>query len=95
MFNFEQRRSGSRLKHAVVVSLSASTMSIYRFVFRVPGAPVEELGALSLRDDREAIAFGRSVVRDMVKGATPQQVAVMEVIDGERTIGRIGPDNSN
>jgi hypothetical protein len=66
-------------------------MSIYRFVFRAGGVHVETLGALPLRNDREAVAFGRSVVRDLVQGASPQEAAVLEVLDGERTVSRIGP----
>jgi hypothetical protein len=64
-------------------------MSIYRFVLRVPGDQIEELGALLLRGDGEAVAFAESLVRDMVQGSPAQQGAVMEVIDGERTVGRI------
>jgi hypothetical protein len=48
-------------------------MSIYRFVLRTPGGQVEELGCLPLPDDREAVAFGQSVVRDMIQGTPPQQ----------------------
>jgi hypothetical protein len=69
-----------------------TAMSIYRFVLCGPGAAVEELGSLLLRDDSEAVAFGQSVVRDMVQGASPQQAAVVEVIDGERTVSRIDRD---
>jgi hypothetical protein len=68
-------------------------MSVYRFVLRGPGAKFEELGALPLTDDTEAVTFGQSVARDMVQGASPQQAAVIEVIDGERTVGRINPDD--
>ena len=67
-------------------------MSIYRFVLRVPGDQLEELGALPMRDDRDAVAFAQSVVRDMTQGNPAQQAAVMEVIDGKRTVGRIGSD---
>ena len=66
-------------------------MSVYRFVLRGSGAQVEELGALTLRDDMEAVAFGRSVARDMVQGLLPQQATVVEVIEGERTVSRIDP----
>lgn len=67
-------------------------MSIYRFVLRSRAGQVEELGCLSLPDDREAVAFGKLVVRDMIQGIAPQQAPVMEVIDGERTVARIRPD---
>jgi hypothetical protein len=64
-------------------------MSIYRFVLRIPGDEIEELGALPLSGDGEAVAFAASVVRDMKQGNPDQRQAVMEVIDGERTVGRI------
>jgi hypothetical protein len=65
-------------------------MSIYRFVLRTGGAQFEALGALLLRDDSEAVAFGRSVVRDLIQGGAAQEAAVLEVFDGERTVSRIG-----
>jgi hypothetical protein len=64
-------------------------MSIYRFVLRSRAGRVEELGYLPLPDDGEAVAFGKLVVQDMIQGAPPQQAPVVEVIDGERTVGRI------
>ena len=64
-------------------------MSIYRFVLRSGTGRVEELGCLPLPDDGEAVAFGKLVVQDMIQGAPPHQVLFMEVIDGERTVGRI------
>jgi hypothetical protein len=74
-------------------------MSIYRFVLRSGSGQVEELGCLPLPDDREAVAFGKLVVEDMiqdlVQGTLPPHAPVMEVIDGERTVGRIGPSNSD
>ena len=70
-------------------------MSIYRFVLRAGSAHVEALGALLLSNDSEAVAFGRSVVRDLVQGASAQMAAVLEVLDGERTVSRIGPGCSD
>ena len=70
-------------------------MSIYRFVLRSGSGQVEELGCLPLPDDREAVAFGKLVVQDLVRGILPPPAPVMEVIDGERTVGRIGPSNSD
>jgi hypothetical protein len=68
------------------------SMSIYRFVLRSRSGKVEELGCLPLPDDREAVAFGKSVVQDMVQRTPPQQAVVMEVIEGDdRTVGRIDP----
>jgi hypothetical protein len=70
-------------------------MSIYRFVLRNPGGRVEELGFMPLSDDKEAVAFGETVIRDMVEGNPTQAGAVMEVTDDERTVGTIQPDQSN
>ena len=78
-------------------------MSIYRFVLRSGSGQVEELGCLPLPDDREAVAFGKLVVQDivqdmaqdLVQGSLRPPAPVMEVIDGERTVGRIGPANSD
>jgi hypothetical protein len=64
-------------------------VGIYRYVLHVAGVKDEELGDLPLGDDREAVAFGQSVVRDMVQGAFPRQTSVIEVIEGERTVSRI------
>ena len=63
-------------------------MNIYQFFFRARGAQVEPLGALPLGNDTEAIAFGQSVVRDMIREA-PREAAVVEVVAGGRTVGRI------
>jgi hypothetical protein len=68
-------------------------MSVYRFILRTSGSRVEPLGALSMRDDGEAIAFGQAVIRDMLHGTPPQQAtSVVEVISGARTIRRIQAD---
>ena len=70
-------------------------MSIYRFVLRNPDGQVEELGPMLLHDDREAVAFGERMVRDLVAdNPTLHAGFVMEVIDGNRTVGRIGPEES-
>jgi hypothetical protein len=95
VINFEQT-SGAEIGSSLSLrSTRGSPMSIYRFVLRSHGAQVEHLGALPLRNDGEAVEFGRAVVRDMSQGVSPQKAAVMEVIDGERTVGRIGPDSSS
>jgi hypothetical protein len=62
-------------------------MSIYRFVSRT-GSQVEELGVMPLRDDKEAAAFGQSVVREMIQG-TRKNAAVLDIFAGKRTVSRI------
>jgi hypothetical protein len=67
-------------------------MSIYRFVLRNPGRQAEELGFIPLPDDREAVAFGEAVVRELVEdGPTPHTGTVMVVTEGahERTVEEI------
>jgi hypothetical protein len=65
-------------------------MISYRFVLRSHGGQVEDLGHMGMRDDREAIAFGESVVREMVADSpTPDARGLLEVIDGARVVGRI------
>jgi hypothetical protein len=65
-------------------------MSIYRFVLRDGTGRAEELGFMPLADDKEAISFGETVVREMVNGPpTPHAGSVMEVTDGDRSVGSI------
>jgi hypothetical protein len=66
------------------------TMSVYRFVLRNAGGEVEELGFMPLPDDEEAVAFGETMVRELVAGnSTPYADSVMEVSDGKRSVGNI------
>jgi hypothetical protein len=65
-------------------------MSIYRFVLRNPGGQVEELGFLPLPDDREAVAFGEAVGRELAQGEpTPHTRSVMVVTEDECPVGKI------
>jgi hypothetical protein len=76
------------------VAISGIAMSIYRFVLRSRAGQVEELGFMPLLDDREAVAFGETVVRELVEGSpTPHAGSVMEVTSGERSVGSIQTDN--
>ena len=92
MINSEQT---SRAEIRLILSIAANTgiaMSIYQFVLRTHGAQVEHLGALPLRDDSEAVEFGRAVVRDMIRGTPrPQAASVVEVFSGARTVGCVRP----
>jgi hypothetical protein len=65
-------------------------MSIYKFAMRDHRGEVEELGNMALSGDREAIAFGKVVVREMMQGSpTPQAGSVMSVSNGVRSVGEI------
>lgn len=63
-------------------------MSVYRFVLRNPGGQVEELGFLPLPDDGEAVAFGKTVGRELARGE-PHMGSVMVVTEDERPVGKI------
>jgi hypothetical protein len=69
-------------------------MSVYRFVLQQNGQ-LEELGTIPLPDDNEAIAFGKTVVREMVENdPAPYAGAIMDVIEGERAVGSIRPSKT-
>jgi hypothetical protein len=70
-------------------------MSIYRFVLRNANGEVEQLGFMPLPDDKEAVAFGETMVRELVEGnPTPYVDSVMEVSDGGRAVGNIQADSA-
>jgi len=65
-------------------------MSIYRFVLRNPAGQVEELGFLPLPDDREAVAFGKTVGRELAQGKPASHTgSFMVVTEDERPVGKI------
>jgi hypothetical protein len=69
-------------------------LSVYRFVLRQNGQ-LEELGTIPLPDDREAIAFGKSVAREMAENdPAPYAGAIMVVIEGERAVASIRPSKA-
>jgi hypothetical protein len=63
-------------------------MSVYRFVLRSRRGQIEELGFLPLPDDREAVAFGKTVGRELAQGE-PHTGSVMVVTEDERPVGKI------
>ena len=67
-------------------------MNIYRFFMHNPGGQVEELGFMPLLDDSEAVAFGETMVRDLVReNSSPYADSVVEVSEGGRTVSNIRP----
>ncbi len=64
-------------------------MRPYRFALRTTEPEPEYLGALALPDDSEALAFGQELVQDLVERAKIPPPLVVEVIEGDRTVGEI------
>jgi hypothetical protein len=62
-------------------------MQPYKFAL-LAGARAEELGAMGMRDDSEAIAFGEQLARDLASAKQRKDSAVA-IIQGERTVGSI------
>jgi hypothetical protein len=66
-------------------------MPIYCFAIHgKDGSPVQTLGALSLSDDAESVAFAKSVISDMTrKDATYYASWIVNITEGERGVGSI------
>jgi len=94
VINFEQTNRaeiGSRSTDVIMVRELDEHLSLRLANSR---RPVEELGFMPLPNDKEAVAFGETVIREMVQGNL-QAGTVMEVTDDERAVGGIQPDQSN
>jgi hypothetical protein len=64
-------------------------MRAYRFKIH-NGTESENLGILALADDDDAIAFGKSNIRDLMAGAAKQYSGwVMDITEGERVVCNI------
>jgi hypothetical protein len=91
--NFGQTKRPEIGSKPATITVWGISMSIYRFVLRNAGGEVEELGFIPLSDDKEAVAFGETMVRELVQEKpTPYAHSVMEVSNGERTVGNIQAD---
>jgi hypothetical protein len=57
---------------------------IYRFsIHNADGSDREATGRMALRDDKAARAFGKAMIRDMMRGDTPRYVDwTMDVCQG-------------
>jgi hypothetical protein len=66
-------------------------MPIYRFsLLKHYGDGREEVGCLALSDDDDAKAFGRAIIRDLLRDApTPYARWTMYVAEGARLIGSL------
>jgi hypothetical protein len=61
----------------------------YRFALQKDGTPIEELGAMALPDDGEALAFGQRIAHDLADGQGEQAGVAVAVIKGTRTVRSI------
>lgn len=63
-------------------------MLIYRFSIRnADGSEREATGRMALRDDKAARAFGRAMIRDMMRGDSPRYADwTMDVAKGARPV---------
>jgi hypothetical protein len=64
-------------------------MSPYRFTLQKDDTRIEELGAMALADDREALAFGRGIARDLAGDPGQQEGVAVAVINGTRIVRTI------
>jgi hypothetical protein len=73
-------------------------MPAYSFVVRNNDATeIEKLGAMELANDNAALAFGRRMIRDLMREGAEQHAGwTMDVAKGERAVASIlfdgGPD---
>ena len=70
----------------MVMGDTAGYMCIYCSIVRNLDRQVEELGRVPLPDDRKAVGFAATVVRDLVaESPTSHAGLVVEVTDGNHT----------
>jgi hypothetical protein len=63
--------------------------AIYCFALQTDGVQIEELGAMALCDDVEAVAFGERVARDLANGLEQQPGTSIAVKRRTRTVRSI------
>ena len=63
-------------------------MLIYHFaIHNADESDREEAGRMALRDDKAARAFGKAMIRDMMRGDTPRYAGwTMDVAKGTRPV---------
>jgi hypothetical protein len=66
-------------------------MEVYRFVIHGPDGEGEDLGYMTLFDDKDAVSFGKAVMQESGYGELSEHAGSMMVItDGEqRTVRKI------
>jgi hypothetical protein len=80
--------------------MCVTPMPAYSFVVRNSDATeIEGLGSMGLADDGKALAFGKQVIRDLMREGAEQYVGwTMEVAQDERAVASIpfdgGPEQA-
>jgi hypothetical protein len=64
-------------------------MRFYRFALRDSDSQIEEIGAMALPDDTEAVSFGKGIVQDLARAPLPQPGLALAVINDDRIVGVI------
>ena len=65
-------------------------MPSYHFALNNSAGDYEVLGYLAMANDEEALAFGRGVIEDIMRGHTPSYTgSVMEITEGRRDLASI------
>ena len=72
-------------------------MLAYSFAVRNGATEIEKLGSMALANDDAALAFGRRMIRDLMREGAEQYAGwTMDVAEDERAVGSIsfdgGPD---
>jgi len=68
-------------------------MLSYHFTLRHDESSQEDLGYLAMANDDEALAFGRDVIRDIVRDHTPTYTSsALEITEGTRAVGSVAFD---
>ena len=72
-------------------------MLAYGFAVRDGATEIEKLGSMTLANDDAALAFGRRMIRDLMREGAEQYAGwTMDVAKGERAVASIpfdsGPD---
>jgi hypothetical protein len=66
-------------------------MPIYHFTLRNDVADNEDLGYLAMTDD-EALIFGRTIIRDLMRKRHQEYVgSAMDITEGKRSVGSLWP----
>ena len=62
----------------------------YHFKIHNSGGKSENLGAMGLKDDAEAIAFGKHTIRDLMEGDAKHYSGwTMDIIEGKRAVSSL------
>jgi hypothetical protein len=71
------------------VRLVVTAPCFYHFELRIGGAPDEDLGGITLNDDADAMAFGKGLVRDLMRDPARPSGCAVSITQGERAVGNL------